>query len=74
MKLNVLYEDDYMLACVKPCGVPSQGDKSNDEDMVTIVKNYLFDKSDSDEEPYVAVIHRLDRPVGGVMIFAKDKD
>lgn len=71
MKPDILYEDDVMLACVKPCGVPSQGDKSNDEDMITIIKNYLFDKSDSDEEPYVAAIHRLDRPVGGVMIFAK---
>ncbi len=71
MKLDILYEDDLMLACVKPCGVPSQADKSNDEDMVTLVKNYIFDNSDSDEEPYVAVIHRLDRPVGGVMIFAK---
>ena len=71
MRLNILYEDDYLLACVKPCGVPSQADKSNAEDMVSLIKNYLFDKSDSDEEPYVAVIHRLDRPVGGVMIFAK---
>lgn len=71
MKLDILYEDEYLLACVKPCGVPSQGDKSNDEDMVSIIKNYLFDNSESDEEPYVAVIHRLDRPVGGVMIFAK---
>ncbi len=71
MKLDILYEDEVMLACVKPCGVPSQGDKSNDEDMVTIIKNYLFEKSDMEEEPYVAVIHRLDRPVGGVMIFAK---
>lgn len=71
MKPEILYEDDVMMACVKPCGVPSQGDKSNDEDMVTLLKNYLFDNSDSDEEPYLAVIHRLDRPVGGVMIFAK---
>lgn len=71
MKLNILYEDDVMLAVVKPCGVPAQNDKSNDEDMVSIIKNYLYDKSDTDEEPYVAVIHRLDRPVGGVMIFAK---
>lgn len=74
MKLEILYEDEYMLACVKPCGVPSQGDKSNDEDMVTLIKNYLFDNSDMDEEPYVAPIHRLDRPVGGVMIFAKTKE
>lgn len=71
MKLNILYEDEVMLACVKPFGVPSQGDKSNDEDMLTLLKNYLFDNSDSEEEPYLAVIHRLDRPVGGVMIFAK---
>lgn len=71
MKLNILFEDEHILACVKPYGVPSQGDKSNDEDMVTAVTNYLFDHSDSDEEPYVAIIHRLDRPVGGVLLFAK---
>ena len=71
MKLNILYEDDVMLACVKPCGVPSQADKSNDQDMITLLKNYIFEKQDGDEEPYLAVIHRLDRPVGGVMIFAK---
>jgi len=71
MKLNILYEDDVMLACVKPCGVPSQADKSNDQDMITLLKNYIFEKQESDEEPYLAVIHRLDRPVGGVMIFAK---
>ena len=74
MKLEILYEDEYMLACVKPPGVPSQADKSNDEDMVTIVKNYIFDNQSSNDEPYVAMLHRLDRPVGGVMIFAKDKD
>jgi len=60
-----------MISCVKPAGVPAQSDKSNDEDMVTVIKNYLYDKGDTDEEPYVAPIHRLDRPVGGVMIFAK---
>ena len=74
MKLDILYEDDVMIACVKPFGVPSQQDKSNDEDMVTIVKNYIYDNSDIDEEPYVAPIHRLDRPVGGVMIFAKTRE
>lgn len=73
MKLEILYEDEYILACVKPCGVPSQADRSNDEDMVTGIKHYLYDKAPSDafEEPYVAAIHRLDRPVGGVMLFAK---
>ncbi|MGN0390901.1 MAG: RluA family pseudouridine synthase [Wujia sp.] len=73
MKLEILYEDEYLLACVKPCGVPSQADKSNDEDMITTIKHYLYDKDPSEEpeEPYVAAIHRLDRPVGGVMLFAK---
>jgi 23S rRNA pseudouridine1911/1915/1917 synthase len=74
MKPKILYEDEYMLACVKKSGVPSQSDKSNDEDMVSIIKNYIFEKSDSSEEPYVSVIHRLDKPVGGVMIFAKTKE
>ncbi len=71
MKLEILYEDNVMISCVKPAGVPAQSDKSNDEDMVTIIKNYIYDKGESDEEPYIAPIHRLDRPVGGVMVFAK---
>lgn len=73
MKLEILYEDAYLLACVKPYGVLSQGDKGNDEDMITKIKHYLYDKVESEqaEEPYVAAIHRLDRPVGGVMVFAK---
>lgn len=74
MKLNVLYEDAYLLACVKPSGVLSQGDRGNDEDMITMVKHYLFDTGNYDEEPYVAAIHRLDRPVGGVMLFAKSQE
>lgn len=73
MKLEILYEDAYLIACVKPYGVLSQGDKGNDEDMITKIKHYLYDQDTSEqaEEPYVAAIHRLDRPVGGVMIFAK---
>lgn len=74
MKPEILYEDEYLIACVKPCGVPAQGDKSNDEDMISMLKNYLFDNSDSDEEPYIAAIHRLDRPVGGIMLFAKTEE
>ncbi|MCR5149447.1 MAG: RluA family pseudouridine synthase [Eubacterium sp.] len=74
MRLEILYEDEYLLAAVKPAGISSQGDKSNDTDMVSEVQNYLFDKSDSDEEPYTAVIHRLDKPVGGILLFAKDRE
>lgn len=76
MKLEILYEDAYLIACVKPYGVLSQGDKGNDEDMITKIKHYLYDQDTSEqaEEPYVAAIHRLDRPVGGVMIFAKNPE
>lgn len=73
MRLEILYEDEQLIACIKPCGVPAQGDKTNDEDMVSIVKNYIFDNSDIDEEPYLAIINRLDRPVGGIVVFAKNQ-
>ena len=71
MKPDIVYEDNYMIAVVKPYGVPSQSDHSNREDMVSIVKNFLFDRGDTDEEPYIAVINRLDRPVAGVLLLAK---
>lgn len=72
--LDILYEDEYLIACIKPYGVPSQADKTYGLDMVTQVKEYLYDGADSEEEPYVAVINRLDRPVAGIILFAKDRD
>ncbi len=85
MKLDIVYEDEYIIACVKPYGVPAQPDKTFGEDMVTLVQEYLYEKGESDRnvpidsfgdsgEPYVAIINRLDRPVGGIMLFAKDED
>ena len=71
MKLNVKYEDEHLLIAVKPGGVPAQGDKTNTPDMVSLVKDYLYEKNPSGGEPYTAVINRLDRPVGGLMLFAK---
>lgn len=67
MKLDILYEDEYLIACVKPYGVPSQPDKTFGMDMVTAVMEYL-------DSPDVYVINRLDRPVGGIILFAKDQD
>ena len=67
MKLDILYEDEYLIACVKPYGVPSQPDKTYGLDMVTAVMEYL-------DSPDVYVINRLDRPVGGIILFAKDQD
>ena len=74
MKLDILYEDEYMIACVKPYGVPSQPDTTYGVDMITMIKEYLFEKGETEGEPYVAVINRLDRPVGGIILFAKNEE
>ena len=74
MKPEIIYEDEYMLAAIKPYGVPAQADHSNREDMLSILKNDLYDRSGKDEEPYLAVINRLDRPVSGIMLFAKSEE
>lgn len=74
IKENILYEDKDIIVCIKPYGIPVQGDKSRDTDMLTYLKNYIFEKERLDEEPYLAMIHRLDRPVGGVMVFAKNQN
>lgn len=70
MALEILYEDKDMLVCVKPPKVLSQSDRSMDYDMVSRVKNYLNKK---DEDTYAAIINRLDRPVSGITVFAKNK-
>lgn len=73
MKIDILYEDADILVCVKPYGMPVQGDKSRDTDMLTYLKNHIFEREKMEEEPYLAMVHRLDRPVGGVMVFAKNR-
>ena len=70
-KLKVLYEDNHIIVVEKPVNIPSQGDKTGDIDMITIIKEYLKEKYDKPGNVYVGLIHRLDRPVGGVMVFAK---
>lgn len=73
MKVNILHEDEDVIVCVKPAGVPTQPDHTHDEDMESYLKNYLYEKYEMDTEPYIAVLHRLDRPVGGIMVFAKNE-
>lgn len=73
MKAEILHEDEDIIVCVKPYGMPSQSDKSKDADVVSYLKHYLFEENELDEEPYLAMIHRLDRPVGGIMVFAKNQ-
>lgn len=70
-KLNVIYEDNHIIVVEKLVNVPSQGDKTGDRDMLTIIKEYLKVKYNKPGDVYLGLIHRLDRPVGGVMVFAK---
>lgn len=70
-KLKVIYEDNHIIVVEKPVNVPSQGDKTGDIDMLTIIKEYLKEKYNKPGNVYLGLIHRLDRPVGGVMVFAK---
>ena len=70
-KLNVIYEDNHIIVVEKPVNIPSQGDKTGDVDMLTIIKEYLKEKYNKPGNVYLGLIHRLDRPVGGVMVFAK---
>ncbi len=72
MKLDIVYEDEYIIAVNKPYGTPSQPDKTYGEDLLTAVKEYLYNE-DQGEEPYAAIINRLDRPVAGIVLFAKDE-
>ena len=70
-KLNVIYEDNHIIVVEKPVNIPSQGDKTEDVDMLTIVKQYIKEKYNKPGEVYLGLVHRLDRPVGGVMVFAR---
>lgn len=70
-KLNILYEDNHIIIVEKEPNVLSQSDITKDIDMLTRVKYYIKEKYDKPGNVYVGLLHRLDRPVGGLMIFAK---
>ncbi|MBQ0017233.1 MAG: RluA family pseudouridine synthase [Clostridiales bacterium] len=68
---NIVYEDNHIIVVVKPQNIPSQPDESGDKDMLTMVKEYIKEKYNKSGEAYVGLVHRLDRPTGGLMVFAK---
>ncbi len=70
-KLKVLFEDNHIIVVEKKPNIPSQADKTGDEDMLTMVKQYIKETYDKPGNVYLGLVHRLDRPVGGIMIFAK---
>ncbi len=69
--VTVLHEDNSVLVVVKPQNIPSQADKSGDVDMLTLLKGYIKEKYNKPGNVYLGLVHRLDRPTGGVMVFAK---
>ena len=71
MELKILFEDNHIIVVEKPVNIPSQGDKTGDEDMLTIIKRYIKNKYNKPGDVYLGLVHRLDRPTGGVMVFAK---
>lgn len=71
MKIDVLYEDNHIIVVEKPVNIPVQRDRSNDNDMLTLIKNDLKEKYKKPGNVYLGLVHRLDRPAGGVMVFAK---
>lgn len=68
---NILYEDNHLLVVVKNANIPVQKDDSNDIDLLTKLKEYLKVKYNKPGNVYLGLVHRLDRPVSGVMVFAK---
>ncbi len=70
-KLKVIYEDNHIIVVEKIPNIPSQADKTGDTDMLSLVKSYIKEKYNKPGNVYLGLVHRLDRPVGGIMIFAR---
>lgn len=71
MKVPILYEDNHLLFVEKPVNVPVQEDRSGDQDLLSYLKEDIKIRYQKPGNVYLALVHRLDRPVGGVMVFAK---
>ena len=69
--MEILYEDNHIIVAVKPAGVLSQADSSGAPDMLTLLKAYIKEKYNKPGNVYLGLVHRLDRPVSGVMVFAR---
>lgn len=71
MKINIIYEDNHLLVVEKPINVIVQEDNTKDKDLLTILKEYIKEKYNKPGNVYLGLVHRLDRPVGGIMVFAR---
>lgn len=69
--IKILYEDNHLLVVEKPINIPVQSDISGDDNLLDMLKHFIKDKYSKKGNAYLGLVHRLDRPVGGVMVFAK---
>lgn len=69
--MKILYEDNHLIVAIKEPNILSQADQTGDLDMLTLLKKYLKEKYHKPGNVYLGLVHRLDRMVGGVMVFAK---
>ena len=69
--LHILYEDTHLIAAIKPAGILAQADDSDTPDMLTLLKQYIKDKYNKPGDVWLGLVHRLDQPVSGVMVFAR---
>ena len=70
-ELTVLHEDNHIIVVLKPQGIPTCGDDSGDDSLLEQVRRYIKERYNKPGNVYVGLVHRLDRPTGGVMVFAK---
>ena len=68
---NIIYEDNHVIVLIKPHNISVQEDESKDPDMLTIIKEFLKKRDNKPGNVFLGLVHRLDRPTGGVMVFAK---
>ncbi len=75
MQKNIIFEDEHMIVVYKPAGIATQTARVGQQDMVSELKNYLAKKPEyqGKGEPYLGVVHRLDQPVSGILVFAKNQ-
>jgi 23S rRNA pseudouridine1911/1915/1917 synthase len=69
--INIIYEDNHLLVVEKPINIPVQEDSSKDLDFLSLLKDFIKKRDNKPGNVFLGLIHRLDRPVGGIMVFAK---
>ena len=69
--LNIIYEDNHIIVVEKPVNMLSQSDNTKDLDLQTVLKMYIKEKYHKPGNVYIGLVHRLDRPTGGLMVFAR---